>query len=71
MSALYEVIIYWSAEDDAFLAEVPELPGCMTHGETRAEALANAEEAMELWLEIARQYKDRIPEPRQRRPSSA
>ena len=51
---MYEMIIYWSEEDNCFLVEVPELPGCMADGKTRAEALANAERVMEEWIEIAK-----------------
>jgi predicted RNase H-like HicB family nuclease len=47
----YELIVYWSAEDDAFVVEVPELPGCMAHGATPAEAVASAQEAIALWLD--------------------
>ncbi|WP_366914775.1 type II toxin-antitoxin system HicB family antitoxin [uncultured Meiothermus sp.] len=46
----YEIIIYWSQEDDAFIAEVPELPGCIAHGQTAEQALANAHQAIELWI---------------------
>jgi predicted RNase H-like HicB family nuclease len=60
----YEVIIYWSNEDDAFVAEVPELPGCMAHGETPAKALMNAQEAMGLWIDTARAFGDPVPEPK-------
>ncbi|MHB1231769.1 MAG: type II toxin-antitoxin system HicB family antitoxin [Burkholderiales bacterium] len=62
----YEIILYWSAEDSAFIAEVPELPGCMAHGDTQEEALANVKEAMRLWLDTAREFGDPIPEPRGR-----
>lgn len=62
----YEIILYWSAEDAAFIAEVPELPGCMAHGDTQEEALANVKEAMRLWLDTAREFGDPIPEPRGR-----
>lgn len=62
----YEIILYWSAEDAAFIAEVPELPGCMAHGDTQEEALANAKEAMRLWLDTAHEFGDPIPEPRGR-----
>ena len=62
----YEIILYWSAEDIAFIAEVPELPGCMAHGDTQEEALANVKEAMRLWLDTAREFGDPIPEPRGR-----
>ena len=63
----YEVIIYWSAEDDAFVAEVPELPGCMAHGSTYEAALASAQEAIGLWIDTAREFGDAIPEPKGRR----
>ena len=62
----YEIILYWSAEDAAFIVEVPELPGCMAHGDTQEEALANVKEAMQLWLDTAREFGDPIPEPRGR-----
>ena len=63
----YEVIIYWSDEDQAFVAEVPELPGCVTHGKTQEEALVNAREAMALWVRTAKEFGDAIPEPKGRR----
>ncbi|MBD1401615.1 type II toxin-antitoxin system HicB family antitoxin [Pelobacter sp. M08fum] len=63
----YEIIIYWSMEDQAFVAEVPELPGCMAHGATYEEALVQIQSAMELWIETAREYNDPIPEPKGRR----
>jgi len=63
----YEIIIFWSDEDEAFVADVPELPGCMAHGPSHAEALANAEEAIELWLESAREFGRPIPQPKGRR----
>jgi predicted RNase H-like HicB family nuclease len=63
----YEIIIFWSAEDGAFVAEVPELPGCMAHGPTHEEALANAKQAMRLWLDTAKEFGDPIPEPKGRR----
>ncbi len=63
----YEVIIYWNAEDSCFVAEVPELPGCTAHGATKAEALANAQDAQALWLDTAREFGDPVPEPRGRR----
>ncbi len=62
----YEIILYWSAEDAAFIAEMPELPGCMAHGDTQEDALANAKDAMQLWLATAREFGDPIPEPRGR-----
>ena len=57
----YEVIIYWSDEDQAFIGEVPELPGCAAHGSTPAEALAQAEEAITLWLDTATEFGHEIP----------
>ncbi len=63
----YEVIIYWSNEDRVFVAEVPELPGCMAHGDTKTEALANADEAIQLWLDTAEEFGDPIPEPKGQR----
>jgi predicted RNase H-like HicB family nuclease len=63
----YEIIIFWSNEDDAFVAEVPELPGCMAHGPTQDEALANIREAMDLWIETAKEFGDPIPTPKGRR----
>ena len=60
----YEIIIYWSDEDNAFIAEVPELPGCMAHGETPEKALKNAKEAIQLWIDTAKEFGDTIPEPK-------
>lgn len=62
----YEIIIYWSKDDDAFIAEVPELPGCMADGSTHQEALANAEVVVEEWLETAVEIGRAIPEPKGR-----
>jgi predicted RNase H-like HicB family nuclease len=62
----YEVMIYWSDEDNAFVAEVPELAGCMADGATYQEALANAEAITQEWLETARQLGRPIPEPKGR-----
>lgn len=63
----YETIIYWSNEDQLFVADVPELPGCMAHGDTPQEALAQAQEAMALWIETATEFGDPVPQPRGRR----
>ena len=60
----YEVIIYWSSEDDVFIAEIPELPGCMAHGETQEEALKNGKDAMQLWIDTAKEFGDPIPKPK-------
>jgi predicted RNase H-like HicB family nuclease len=57
------VILYWSAEDDAYIAEVPELPGCAAHGDSQEAALENAQEAIRLWIDTAREFGDPIPEP--------
>ena len=62
----YGVVIYWSQEDEAFLAEVPELPGCMADGSTYAEAIANVEIIIQEWLETAQALGREIPEPRGR-----
>jgi len=63
----YEVIIYWSDEDGAFIAEVPELPGCTAHGTTQEEALGNSQDAIRLWIDTAREFGDSVPEPKGRR----
>lgn len=60
----YEIIIYWSKEDNAFIAEVPELPGCMAHGKTYEEALQNVQDAITLWIDIAKEFGDPVPEPK-------
>jgi predicted RNase H-like HicB family nuclease len=63
----YEIILYWSEEDKVYIAEVPELPGCMAHGDTQEAALANAKEAIRLWLDTAREFGDPIPAPKGQR----
>ncbi|MBU1181341.1 MAG: type II toxin-antitoxin system HicB family antitoxin [Proteobacteria bacterium] len=60
----YEIIIYWSSEDEAFVAEAPELPGCVAHGSTPENALKNAKEAIQLWIDTAKEFGDSIPEPK-------
>jgi predicted RNase H-like HicB family nuclease len=62
----HEVIIYWSAEDGAFVAEVPELPGCMADGRTHKEALRAVERVAREWIETARELGREVPEPRGR-----
>ena len=62
----YEIILYWSDEDAAFIAEVPELPGCVADGPTRQEALANVETVISEWLETAREMGRPVPEPKGR-----
>lgn len=59
----HEIVVFWSERDNVFIADVPELPGCRTHGSTRADALRNAEEAIELWIETAKEFGDPVPEP--------
>ena len=63
----YEFIIYWSEEDEAFVADVPELPGCVAHGATQESALSNAQDAIRLWVDTAREFGDPVPEPKGRR----
>jgi len=60
----YEIILYWSNEDQAFIAEVPELPGCVAHGESQEVALGNVVDAMELWIDTAIEFGDPVPEPK-------
>lgn len=60
----YEIIIYWSRKDDAYVAEVPELPGCMAHGSTYEEAIKNVQDAIQLWIDTAKEFGDPIPEPK-------
>ncbi len=62
----YEIIIYWSKEDQAFIAEVPELPGCTADGATYQEAIANAEVIIQEWIETAKEVGSPIPEPKGR-----
>lgn len=62
----YEVIIYWSDEDQAFIAEVPELPGCAANGATYQEALANVEVVIQEWIETAKELGRPVPEPKGR-----
>jgi predicted RNase H-like HicB family nuclease len=62
----YEIIMYWSNEDETFIAEVPELAGCMADGETYDEALTNARVVIQEWIETARELGRTIPEPKGR-----
>lgn len=66
MSNNYEIIIYWSDEDGAFVAEVPELPGCMADGKTYQEAVANVEVIVKEWVQTAKELGRPIPQPRGR-----
>lgn len=67
----YEVIIYWSDEDQCFVADVPDLPGCMAHGDSYEAALAGAQEAIDLWLDTAAELKRPIPQAKSPRPTYA
>ena len=62
----YEILIYWSDQDHAYIAEVPELPGCAADGSTYKQALANAEVVIKEWVETARELGRPVPEPRGR-----
>lgn len=62
MNSKYEIIIYWSKDDNCFIAEVPELPGCMADGSSYADALMNAEIVIAEWIETARSLNRPIPE---------
>ena len=62
MDTKYEIIIFWSAEDNAFVAEVPELPGCMADGNSYQEALSNAEQIIQEWIDTARESGRTVPE---------
>ena len=62
----YEIIIYWSKEDEAYIAEVPELLGCMADGETYKDALLNAEQIIQEWIETAELLGREIPQPKGR-----
>ncbi len=66
MPIKYELVIYWSEDDQSFLVEVPELPGCMADGETYEAAVANAQQVIQEWIETARELGRPIPEPRGR-----
>ena len=60
----YEIILYWSKEDSVYVAEVPELPGCIAHGDSHEAALSKVKEAMVLWLEVARDRGLQVPAPK-------
>jgi len=60
----YEVVIYWDKQDGIFVAEVPELPGCIAHGKSKAKAIQNAEGAISLWIRTAKDDGVPIPEPK-------
>jgi len=58
------MIIYWSNEDQVFIAEIPELPGCVADGDNPSDALGNCQEAINLWLDTAREFGRKIPQPK-------
>lgn len=64
MNYKYEIIIYWDNTDQIYVAEVPELPGCMAHGESEEDALKNIKDAMALWIDTAKERGDEIPRPK-------
>lgn len=64
MTHEYEIILYWSEADETFVAEVPQLPGCMAHGDTQEVALDSVNRAMDLWIDTAREFGDPVPEPK-------
>lgn len=63
----YEILLYWSDEDGVFVAEVPELPGCVAHGSIPEDALKNVYEAIRLWIDTANEFGDPVPQPKGRR----
>lgn len=60
----YEYILYWSDEDQIFIVEIPQLPGCIAHGKTQESALKNAKQAAQLWLDTAKKLHHEIPQPK-------
>ncbi len=60
----YEIILYWSNEDQVFIAETPELPGCMAHGDSQEAALRNVNDAMQFWIERAQELGRPVPQPK-------
>lgn len=67
MTHKYEIIIYWSDDDQVFVAEVPELPGCAAHGDSPDAALSNCKEAIDLWIDTAKESGRPVPAPKGRR----
>ncbi len=59
----YEIIIFWDNEDQIYISDIPELPGCSAHGNTYDDALANAKDAIQLWIDTAKEFGDPIPIP--------
>lgn len=67
MNPKYEIILFWSEDDQAFVAEVPQLPGCMAHGDSQESALANVNKAITLWIATAEELVRAVPTPKGRR----
>lgn len=67
MNPKYEIILYWSEDDQAFVAEVPELPGCIAHGDSQEAALVSVNEAIDLWIATATELGRDVPTPKGRR----
>jgi predicted RNase H-like HicB family nuclease len=67
MNQKYEIILYWSEDDQVFVSEVPELPGCMAHGDSQESALAKVNEAIALWISTAKELGRAVPTPKGRR----
>ena len=67
MNPKYEIILFWSEDDQAFVAEVPELPGCMAHGDSQESVLASVNEAIVLWIATAEELGRAVPTPKGRR----
>lgn len=62
----HRIVLSWSNQDDSYVAEVPDLPGCMAHGDTQQSALDHVLQAMDLWIDTARDLGRSVPEPRNR-----
>ena len=63
----YKIILYWSSEDQVFIAKAPELPGCMAHGDSQETALQNIKDVMEFWIDTARGLGRAVPHPKRER----
>ena len=61
----YQILVTWSPEDESFLAQVPDLPGCMAHGDTEVEVLDSARDAIKLYLDVLSEEGESVPEPRE------
>lgn len=71
MSDKYEIFLYWSGADQVWVGEIPELSGCIAHGKNQEEALSNVKDAMQLWIDTAREAGDPVPKPKGRKLVSA